>query len=103
MGTLRLFPLIRRRIRDVRRTLNIPRGVTLLSANGIGDKDVADRKFLQETNFQEDEFDEDIIPERRAQDQMWRAAGETSRGNAQRPKSLNQERDQAFLKTFIEE
>jgi len=34
---------------------------------------VAERKFLQETNFQE-EYDEDIIPERRAQDQMWRSA-----------------------------
>ena len=66
------FLLIRRLIRDVPRILNIPRGVTLLKRNAIGDKDVAERKFLQETNFQEDEFDEDIIPERRAQDQMWR-------------------------------
>jgi len=66
------FLLIRRLIKDVLRILNIPRGVTLLKRNAIGDKDVAERKFLQETNFQEDEFDEDIIPERRAQDQMWR-------------------------------
>ncbi len=35
---------------------------------------MAERKFLQETNFQEDEFDEDIIPERRGRDQVWREA-----------------------------
>jgi len=33
---------------------------------------VAERKFLQETNFQEDENEE--IPERRAKDQLWRQA-----------------------------
>ena len=71
-----MFLLIRRPIRDLQRILNIPREVTLLNANGIGDKDVAERKFLQETNFQEDEFDEDIIPERRGRDQMWRDAVE---------------------------
>ena len=31
---------------------------------------MADRKFLQETNFQEEEFDEDLIPERRGRDQL---------------------------------
>ena len=98
----RFFQLIRRLIRDVLRTLNIPRGVTLHNVNGIGDKDVADRKFLQETNFQE-EYDEDIIPERRAQDQMWRAAGETSTGNAQRPESLRKEQREAYIKSFLEE
>ena len=95
---MRLFPLIRRPIKDLPRTLNIPGGVTLLNVNGIGDKDVAERKFLQETNFQEDEFDEDIIPERRAQDQMWRAAA-----NAKRPESLRKEEREAYIKSFLEE
>ena len=59
---------------------------------------MAERKFLQETNFQEDEFDEDIIPERRAQDQVWRAAG-----NAKRPESLRKEQQEAYIKSFLEE
>jgi len=59
---------------------------------------VADRKFLQETNFQEDEFDEDIIPERRAQDQMWRSAA-----NAKIPESLRKEQREAYIKSFLEE
>ena len=59
---------------------------------------MAERKFLQETNFQEDEFDEDIIPERRAQDQMWRAAA-----NAKRPESLRKEDREAYIKSFLEE
>ena len=67
---MRLFLPIRRPIKGVRRILNIQRGVILLNANVIGVKDVAERKFLQETNFQEDEFDEDIIPERRGRDQV---------------------------------
>tara|TARA_R110002050_G_scaffold5397_1_gene24074 strand:- start:452 stop:679 length:228 start_codon:yes stop_codon:yes gene_type:complete len=71
------------------RILNIPRGVTLLNANGIGDKDVAERKFLQETNFQEDEFDEDIIPERRAQDQMWRSSLENRLLDKPKRKPMN--------------
>ena len=94
---MRLFPLIRRPIRDLQRILNIPREVTLLNVNGIGDRDVAERKFLQETNFQE-EYDEDIIPERRAQDQMWRAAA-----NAKRPESLRKEEQEAYIKSFLEE
>ena len=94
---MRLFPLIRRPIRDLQRILNIPREVTLLKRNVIGDKDVAERKFLQETNFQE-EYDEDIIPERRAQDQMWRAAA-----NAKRPESLRKEEREAYIKSFLEE
>ena len=69
-----MFLLIRKPIKVLQRTLNIQRGVTLLNANVIEVKDVAERKFLQETNFQEDEFDEDIIPERRGRDQMWREA-----------------------------
>jgi len=36
---------------------------------------VAERKFLQETNFQEDE-ENDLIPERRAKDQVWRDAAD---------------------------
>ena len=102
MGILKLFPPIRRPIKDLQRTLNIPVEVTLLKRNAIGDKDVAERKFLQETNFQE-EYDEDIIPERRAQDQMWRAAGETSTGNAKRPESLRKEQREAYIKSFLEE
>ena len=94
---MRLFPLIRRPIRDLQRILNIPREVTLLKRNVIGDKDVAERKFLQETNFQE-EYDEDIIPERRAQDQMWRAAA-----NAKRPESLRKEEREDYIKSFLEE
>ncbi len=34
---------------------------------------MAERKFLQETNFQEDETD-DTLPERRGRDQVWRQA-----------------------------
>ncbi len=34
---------------------------------------MAERRFLQETNFQEDN-DDDLIPERRSQEQMWRLA-----------------------------
>ena len=59
---------------------------------------MADRKFLQETNFQEDEFDEDIIPERRAQDQVWRAAA-----NAKPHESLRKEQREAYIKSFLEE
>ena len=37
---------------------------------------MTERKFLQETNFQDDvDLDEDL-PERRAKDQMWRQAAE---------------------------
>ena len=36
---------------------------------------MAERKFLQETNFQEEEVDE-TLPERRAKDQLWRQAAE---------------------------
>ncbi len=57
---------------------------------------MAERKFLQETNFQE-EYDEDIIPERRAQDQIWRAAA-----NAQRPKELNEKERLEQIRKFIE-
>ena len=35
---------------------------------------MAERKFLQETNFQE-EYDEDIIPERRGRDQILNGPG----------------------------
>ena len=94
---MRLFLPIRRPIKGVLRILNIQRGVTLLKRNAIGDKDVAERKFLQETNFQE-EYDEDIIPERRAQDQIWRAAA-----NAKRPESLRKEEQEAYIKSFLEE
>jgi len=98
MGTLRLFLLIRRHIKDLLRILNIQRRVTLLIVSVIGDKGVAERKFLQETNFQEDEFDEDIIPERRGRDQVWRSAA-----NAQRPESLRKEQREAYIKSFIKE
>jgi hypothetical protein len=37
---------------------------------------MSDRKFLQETNFQEEEATDELIPERRAKDQMWRDAAE---------------------------
>jgi len=60
---------------------------------------VAERKFLQETNFQEDEFDEDIIPERRALDQLIRP----NRPNAQPPESLRKEQQEAYIKSFLEE
>ena len=36
---------------------------------------MAEKKFLQETNFQEDDNnEEELIPERRAKDQLWRQA-----------------------------
>ena len=35
---------------------------------------MTERKFLQETNFQEDDTDD--LPERRAKDQLWRQAAE---------------------------
>ena len=49
---------------------------------------MTERKFLQETNFQE-EHDEDIIPERRAKDQIWRsgAANDSSQTNNNKEKS----------------
>ena len=59
---------------------------------------MAERKFLQETNFQEDEFDEDIIPERRAQDQMWRSAA-----NAKPHESLRKAQQEEYIKSFLEE
>ena len=59
---------------------------------------MAERKFLQETNFQEDEFDGDLVPERRAQEQMWRSAA-----NAKRPESLRKEQREAYIKSFLEE
>lgn len=92
--------LIRRLIRDVLRTLNIPGGVILLKRNAIGDKDVAERKFLQETNFQEDEFDEDLVPERRALDQLIRP---NYLANEKRPDELRKEQQDAYIKSFLEE
>ena len=53
---LRLSNMIRKLIRDHRRILNTARGVVDLVVNLIRDKAVADRKFLQETNFA-DEID----------------------------------------------
>ncbi len=97
---MRLFLLIRRHIKDLLRILNIQREVTLLNANGIGDKDVAERKFLQETNFQE-EYDEDIIPERRGRDQLLNRPNYP--GNAQRPEELRKEQREAYIKSFLEE
>ena len=43
--------------------------------NRTEDKDVAEKKFLQETNFQEDDTN-DVLPERRAKEQIWRQAAE---------------------------
>jgi hypothetical protein len=60
---------------------------------------VAERKFLQETNFQEDEFDEDLVPERRALDQLIRP----NRPNARPPESLRKEQQEAYIKSFLEE
>ena len=60
---------------------------------------MAERKFLQETNFQEEEFDEDIIPERRALDQLIRP----NRPNAQPPESLRKAQQEAYIKSFLEE
>ena len=62
---------------------------------------MAERKFLQETNFQEDEFDEDIIPERRGRDQLLNRP--TYPGNAQRPESLRKAQQEAYIKSFLEE
>lgn len=47
---------------------------------------MTDRKFLQETNFQEDEENE-LIPERRGRDQVWRTAAESKL--LAKPKRLN--------------
>ena len=35
---------------------------------------MTEKKFLQETNFQEDNVEENPIPERRAKEQLWRQA-----------------------------
>jgi len=53
---LRSYHMIRGLIRDHRRILNTVRGVVDLVVNLIEDKAVAERKFLQETNFA-DEID----------------------------------------------
>ena len=38
---------------------------------------MTERKFLQETNFQDDvDLDDDVLPERRAKEQIWRQAAE---------------------------
>jgi len=38
---------------------------------------MTEKKFLQETNFQEDvNLDDELIPERRAKEQLWRKAAE---------------------------
>jgi predicted metal-dependent RNase len=49
-----LFPLKRRLIRDHPRILNIAREAVDLVANIIEDRAVAEKQFLQETNFSED-------------------------------------------------
>tara|TARA_R100000231_G_scaffold96401_1_gene72121 strand:- start:212 stop:439 length:228 start_codon:yes stop_codon:yes gene_type:complete len=57
------------------RILNMPREQTTVLVNHTEVKDVAEKKFLQETNFQEDDNnEEELIPERRAKDQLWRQA-----------------------------
>ena len=59
------------------RTLNMPREQTTVLVNHIEVKDVAEKKFLQETNFQNDDNnEEDLIPERRAKEQLWRQAAQ---------------------------
>ncbi len=49
---------------------------------------MAERKFLQETNFQEEE-DNDLVPERRAKDQMWRDAAQKLNPPPKRPNLQN--------------
>ena len=65
----------KRPIRDLQRTLNIQGGAIPLGVNPTEVKDVADRKFLQETSFEEDiNLDDENLPERRGRDQVWRQA-----------------------------
>ena len=76
LGICKSSPLIKRLIRAPVRTLNIPRGAIPHGVNPIEDKDVADRKFLQETAFEEDVDLDETLPERRAKDQIWRQAAQ---------------------------
>ena len=65
------------------------RGVIPLAVNHTEGKDVADRKFLQETSFEEDiNLDEENLPERRGRDQVWRQAAKLNPPPV-RPKSEN--------------
>ena len=52
---LKSFLTPRRPTRGHPRTLNIQGRATVLAVNLIEDRVVAEKKFLQETNFQEDE------------------------------------------------
>jgi hypothetical protein len=85
---LKSTQLKRKPIKVLLRILNTQGRATLLVVKSIEVKDVAERKFLQETNFQEEE-DNDLVPERRAKDQMWRDAAQKLNPPPKRPNLQN--------------